>query len=175
MSTELDQMAAPVELHDEREDYDEEECPHYNCAYCKSERGYDFMEEMCADCYWDYDSLRKQPRRILTRMLLPENTERHEEMQGWFNDAKQRLADFEERLAAGQDYTYPEREETAPKSLEELAKEDLQEQIEELNQRRTQLRNECCGREMTPEEAAQSEAMERSVQALVNEYTTRNL
>ena len=107
-------MAAPAELHEEgHEEGYEDEGPHYNCAYCKCERGYDFMEEMCADCYWDYDSLRKQPRRILNQMLRPENAERQEEMLGWLKDAKQRVADFEERLAAGQDYLYPEREEEA--------------------------------------------------------------
>jgi len=169
MSVENNQMAAPAELHEEGY---EDEGPHYNCAYCKCERGYDFMAEMCADCYWDYDSLRKQPRRIMNRMLLAENAERQEEMQGWFDDAAQQLADFEERLAAGQDYLYPA---SAPKSLEELAKEDLQELIEALDQTRKQFRNQCRGREMTPDEQKQDEAMDKSTQALVDEYTKRNL
>ena len=158
MSVEIKQMAESVELH-------EDEGIPYACACCNADRGYDFMDEMCADCYWDYDSLRKQPRRILARMLLPENEGKQEEMKGWLDDAKQRLADFEEKLAPG----------GGPKSLEDLAKEEMLEQLENLHLVRKQFRDRCLGREMTPDETAQYDALDHSAQALVDEYTKRNL
>ena len=171
MAVEINKMSAPVELHHEEE---EDDGPYYACAYCKHDRGYDFMDEMCADCYWDYDSLRKQPRRILNRMLHPENTEPQEKMEEWLNEAKQRLADFEERLAEG--LPAPDTEETdaageaKSEGLEGLAASELHSMLDSLDQERRDYR----GKTMTPADTALYDTMNQAAQAIVNELVKRD-
>lgn len=35
------------------------------CSTCGLDLGYEFMDDMCADCFWDYEKERKMMRRVV--------------------------------------------------------------------------------------------------------------
>lgn len=111
MSVEMKQMSAPAEMPPSDDDYHEEE-PFYHCAYCNTDQGHDFMEQMCADCYWEWDSLLKSTGRTSRLLVLRENAseERQKEIISWIQDDKRRLREFEEKLEAGQERIHRELE-----------------------------------------------------------------
>ncbi len=117
MSAQINQMSttntqkAAVEVYEEEYDYRENE-PFYSCAYCNQDRGRDFMEQMCADCFWEWDSLCKRPGRIRYSLLDPKyaSPEEQERVYRWIREANQELAEFEEKLEAGQDRIHRELE-----------------------------------------------------------------
>jgi hypothetical protein len=109
MSTHTEQMSAPVEMPPTRPEKDE---PVYSCAYCEQERGRDFMDQMCADCFWDYESLRKRPGKISWSLLHDKyhSPEEQDRVKRWIREAEKELAEFEEKLEAGQDRIHRELE-----------------------------------------------------------------
>lgn len=121
MSAQINQMSTTTteepttdvyeEEYEEEYDYRENE-PFYYCAFCNEDRGRDFMEQMCADCYWEWDSLKKRPGRIRRSLLDPKyaSPEGQEKVYRWIKEANQELAEFEEKLEAGQDRIHRELE-----------------------------------------------------------------
>jgi len=118
MSAQINQMSAPAEkpetqVYEDDEGYDYREVePFYYCAYCDQDRGRDFMEQMCADCYWEWDSLNKRPGRIRRSLLDPKyaSPEGQEKVYRWIKEANQELAEFADKLEAGQDRIHRELE-----------------------------------------------------------------
>lgn len=193
MATEISKMppSASAQVPQEEEHDDR---PFYFCAYCNDERGYDHMEQMCADCFWEYDSLLKRPGRIRWSMWGEEEKteEQLTEMKSWIKEAKQTLAAFEEKLEKGQDRIHRELEiyevyglggfgaaaeeqEAGPTDSEEMTVKELEEKLIELDEVRKEMRRAARGREFTPEEKTEYDHLDAVAQATVDELTRRNL
>lgn len=179
------QMAAPYEMlpaHEYTEEEDNE--PFYYCAYCNTDQGHDFMEQMCADCYWEWDSLWKSTRRTSRLLTLTENSspDKQKQIINWIQDEKKRLREFEETLKAGQDRihqelktyeVYGELGTPKIKTFKEMTDEEINSQLLTLDEERKQLRVQACGREMTPQEKDACATMDRAAQACVDELQRR--
>jgi len=189
------------DYHDEEEyNYHENE-PFYSCAYCNQDRGRGFMDQMCADCYWEHDSLRKRPGRMYRSLLDPkyQDPEEQQRVFRWIKEANEELEEFEEKLEAGQDRIHRELEiyrvygeggvsaasadnaaataahdeHPKPKSLKEMTDDEISAQLINIDEMRKQVRYEARDREMTPGEAAQYASLDRAAQACVDELLAR--
>jgi hypothetical protein len=194
METTTTQVLA-AEVYDEEYDYRDEE-PFYYCAYCNADRGRDSMEMMCADCFWEHDSLRKRPGRIRYSLVNPkyESPEGQERVLRWIREANEELAEFEEKLEAGQDRIHRELEihevygeahpvgagtaeeskpKPKPKTLEEMTDDELQGELIILDNERKEMRYKARDREMTPEEREEYAAKEKATDVRVEELLRR--
>jgi hypothetical protein len=186
-----------TEPYEEDESYEEDEFyehdvePFYYCAYCNEDRGRDSMNQMCADCFWEYDSLYKRPGRIRWSLLDPKyaSPEEQERVLRWVKEANQELAEFEEKLEAGQERIHRELEvhevygvmgfgadsvePTEPKSLQEMTENELHYRLIALDNERKQMRYTARDRAMTPEELEEYAAKDRATGECVQELLRR--
>jgi hypothetical protein len=149
---------------------------------------------MCADCFWEHDSLRKRPGRIRYSLVNPkyESPEGQERVLRWIREANEELAEFQEKLEAGQDRIHRELEihevygeahpvgagaadepKPKPKTLEEMTDDEIQGELIILDKERKEMRYKAHDREMTPEEREEYAAKEKATEVRVEELLRR--
>lgn len=184
MAVELSKTAALAQLSQEDDDYDDyDEYPgfFYLCAYCNGDQGHDHMDQMCADCFWEYDSLCKRPGRIQWSLIDPKYADRLDEVDRWIQEAVQIRKEFRDKLEVGweriqREFEAAEAAKAAePKTLEEMSQKELESSLVELDEVRKEMRRAAQGREFTPEEKAEYEHLDNCAQARVDELTRRGL
>lgn len=158
----------------------------YNCAYCDEEQGHDHMAMMCADCYWDYDSLSKHPRRLLRDQFSRDDftEEEHKQYEEWIKEAKTTLAEFEAKLEEGQDKIHDRRHqmreiEEVYGGLQEFSRVSLMDrehlvgEIIATEEQLTRLEEEAKARALTDDEAKDKERLQAYLDELNTEYAAR--
>lgn len=164
----------------EEDDYDGFEYPDtfYLCAYCNEDQGRDHMKQMCADCFWEYDSLCKRPGRIQWSLIDPKYADRLDEVERWVQEAVEVRNEFREKLKAGQERIWRELEaaeavEVEPPALEDMTIDEIQDRLLVLDQQRKAMRLEAQDRDFTPEEKTVYEQLDKEILSLTDEYTRR--
>jgi vacuolar-type H+-ATPase subunit H len=169
-----------AEIHQESDYHDEE--PFYYCAYCNADRGRDCLDQMCADCFWEHDSLRKRPGRIWRSLLDPKyaSADQQERVLRWIKEAEDELEKFEEKLEEGQERLHRELElydvygeEDSVDDAAALTDDEIHEQLFELDKQRKEMRYQARDSAVNIEESDEYKALDRVAQSLVDELTKR--
>ena len=170
------------EPYEEDEFYEHDVEPFYYCAYCNADRGRDCLYLMCADCFWEHDSLRKRPGRIWRSLLDPKYQEpdQQERVLRWIKEAQDELHEFEEKLEAGQERLHRELEtyddydeEDSVDDTAALTDNEIHEQLFDLDEQRKEMRNQARDSAVNIEESDEYKALDRVAQSLVDELTKR--